>query len=173
MLLQQLQHSLLFSFLANYVIAAATPDKCALFTPTLVGEVGYFRKTYQLSAKEYVDTIADELYSYVKKGNSDGLISSDIYDISFNISIPAGTEYTVSLYPGETPILLSSFATISGGGFIPKETGEYTFSLDSVRDGAAMFILDKQDHLCCENLANGISIDDYTGFYYIPDDPNF
>ncbi|KAG0658560.1 hypothetical protein C6P45_002109 [Maudiozyma exigua] len=174
MLLQQLQYSLLFSFLANYAIAAATADTCALFTPITFLDEGYWMRTYTLSANENNDKIADELYSYLIKATTvDGLSSTDIYDIGFNISIPAGTEYTGDLYPGGPSILLSSFAAIFSAGLKTKEAGEYTFSFDGVRDGAAMFILNDLDKLCCANLANGITVEDYTNFYYIPDDPNY
>lgn len=174
MFLQQLRYSLLFSLLTNYAIAAATADTCAMFTPTSFSDEGFWMTTYNLPANENNDKIADELYSYLVDATSAGGVSrTNFYDIGFNISIPAGTEYSGSLYPGQAPILLSSFAAVFSAGLKPKETGEYTFSFDGVHDGAAMFILHNQDPLCCENLANGMTLADYTNFYYIPDDPNY
>ena len=66
-------------------------------------------------------------------------------------------------------------AAIYSASLVVPETGEYTFSFDGVSDGAALFILDDLDKLCCENIGNTAShiIDALSKFYYIPDDPNF
>lgn len=36
--------------------------------------------------------------------------------------------------------------------FTPVTTGEYTFSIDTVSDAAAIYIYDNQDMLCCDDL---------------------
>ena len=99
---------------------------------------------------------------------------TDLYDIGFNVSIPSGEVYRGN-FQGQENVLLSHMAAIYSASLVVPETGEYTFSFDGVSDGAALFILDDLDKLCCENIGNTAShiIDALSKFYYIPDDPNF
>ena len=50
---------------------------------------------------------------------------------------------------------------------VVPETGEYTFSLDGVSDGAAIFISDNLDIFCCENFNNMYAIDAFIIFQMI------
>ena len=173
MLLQVLLSSLLF--FANYAIATASYTTCAMFTWTgLTKEYGYFRTIYEIPYSEPVGQISDELLSYTKKVLTDGFGSTNLYDIGFNISIPSGEVYRGD-FQDQKNVLLSHMAVVFDATLIVLETGEYTFSLDGASDGAAMFILDDLDKLCCENLGNTLlqGIDSFSNFYYIPDDPNY
>ena len=173
MLLQVLLSSLLFS--ANYVIATASYPTCAMLTSNDVDEkYGYARNIYELSYTQPVGQISDELLSYTKKAAADQLTATTLYYIGFNISIPSGEVYRGDILDQQN-VLLSHMAVVSQGSLIVPETGEYTFSLDGTSGGAAMFILDDLDKMCCENLGNTAlqGIDAFSKFYYIPDDPNY
>ena len=173
MLLQVLLSSLLL--FANYVIAAASYPTCAMYRRTeLSEEHSFFSKIYELSYTEPVGQIYDELLSYQTK---DGLGGGEIrgsYDVSFNISIPPGEVYRGN-FQGKENVLLSHMVATFFTELIVPETGEYTFSFDGVSDGAAMFILDDLDKLCCENFGNTLlqGIDAFSKFFYIPEDPNY
>ena len=173
MLLQVLLSSLLF--FTNCAIAAASYPTCAMLIPTdLTDSGGYAITLYELSYSEPVGKISDELLSYAKKAQAGAQFPTNFYDIGFNISIPSGEVYRRN-FQGKENVLLSHMAVVYYGGITVPETGEYTFSLDGASDGAAMFILDDLDKLCCENFGNTLlqGIDALSNFYYIPDDPNY
>ena len=173
MLLQVLLSSLLFS--ANYVIAAASYPACAMITQTgLVETDGFYDEIYELSYSDTQNKISDQLLSYFTKASTDGQTSTGLYDIGFNISIPSGGFHRGKLL-NRSQVLLNQMAAVFFAILIVPETGEYTFSFDGVSDGAAMFIIDDLDSMCCENAANTTSqgFDAYSNFYYIPDDPNY
>ena len=173
MLRQVLLSSLLF--FANYVIAAASYPACAMFTWTgLTEEYGYFRTIYELSYSDPVGKISDELLSYVIKTQTIGLEPTNLYDFGFNISAPSEGYYKTNFQDKEG-IQVSNMVVVFQALFVVPETGEYTFSFDGVSDGAAMFISDNLDNLCCENAvnSNSLGMNAYSNFYYIPDDPNY
>ena len=174
MLLQVLLSSLLF--FANYVVTAASYPACAMYQSTeLSDEYGYSTAVIELSYSEPVGKISDELLSYAIKARTEiGVEQTKLYDIGFNISIPSGEVYRGDLQ-GQQNVLLSHMAAFYTTELIVPETGEYTFSLDGTSGGAAMFILDDLDKMCCENIRSTIlgGIDLFSKFYYIPDDPNY
>ena len=172
MLLQVLLSSLLFS--ANYVIAAASYPTCAMFTSELIERDGFDIALYELSYSEPVGKISDEFLSYVEKTQEGPALLIPSSDIGFNVSIPSGEVYRGN-FQGKENVLLSHMAVVYFADLVVPETGEYTFSFDGVSDGAALFILDDLDSMCCENAANTDSqgFDAFSKFYYIPDDPNY
>ena len=173
MLLQVPLSSLLL--FANYVIAAASYPACAMLTQTgLTEEDGYARNIFELSYTEPVGKISDELLSYAEKVFLNGAQGTSLYDFGFNVSIPSGEVYRGDIL-GQQDVLLSHMAVVYFARLVVPETGEYTFSLDGVSDGAAMFIIDNLDMWCCENIVYTLlqQIDVFSKFYYIPDDPNY
>ena len=173
MLLQVLLSSLLL--FTNCAIAAASYPGCAMLSWTGLTEAnGYDREIYELSYTEPEGKISDELLSYFAKTVAGRIGLTNLYDIGFNISIPSGEVYRGD-FQDQKNVLLSHMAVVFGATLVVPETGEYTFSLDGSSDGAAMFILDNLDLLCCENADNTNShiIDAFSKFYYIPDDPSY
>ena len=172
MLLQVLLSSLLFS--ANYVIAAASYPTCAMYTSELIERDGFDIALYELSYSEPVGKISDEFLSYVEKTQEGPALLIPSSDIGFNVSIPSGEVYRGN-FQGKENVLLSHMAVVYFADLVVPETGEYTFSFDGVSDGAAMFISDNLDNLCCENAvnSNSLGMNAYSNFYYIPDDPNY
>ena len=143
MLLQVPLSSLLL--FGNYVIAAASYPSCAMFAPELTEEYGFSGNIYELSYTEPVGQISDELLSYTKKAITDGTLGTSFYDFGFNISIPSGEVYRGD-FQDQKNVLLSHMAVVYFARLMVPETGEYTFSLDGTRDGAAMFIIDNLDN---------------------------
>ena len=173
MLLQVLLSSLLL--FTNCAIAAASYPGCAMLSWTGLTEAnGYDREIYELSYTEPEGKISDELLSYFAKTVAGRIGLTNLYDIGFNISIPSGEVYRGD-FQDQKNVLLSHMAVVYFARLMVPETGEYTFSLDGTRDGAAMFISDNLDNLCCENAvnSNSLGMNAYSNFYYIPDDPNY
>ena len=144
MLLQVLLSSLLF--FTNCAIAAASYPACAMYQPIeVIEDDGFGRKIYEISYTEPVGQISDELLSYTKKAITDGTLGTSFYDFGFNISIPSGEVYRGD-FQDQKNVLLSHMAVVYFARLMVPETGEYTFSLDGTRDGAAMFIIDNLDN---------------------------
>ena len=157
-------------------VSAISADSCALMTPLDYEKVGFNIEFYTVPLHGTVDGIHDQLYNRAHDfPSNDDIISYHPFDPSFDLSIPdSDTEILGQVYPEYShDITISNFVASFHSVFIPPVTGDYTFSINDVSDGGAMFIYTDRDMYCCEDMVYTEWLNKSSHFYYIPEDPNY
>lgn len=162
------------SYFANLIVAASA-DTCARASSVLSPDTkGVQYSLTSIPLHGDLENIPQLLYkeTLIRLNNDPSIIFYTTSNFSFNIKI-ADSEIPYYGYLNEVNITLSNFVAIYDGLFVPPVTGDYTFSINEVSDGAAIYLYDNRDMYCCEDMDMISWLNKTTQLYYIPSDPNY
>ena len=162
------------SFFVNVIIAASA-ETCA--KGSMDPDVQYQGMQISLTSAPLhgnMDNIPEQLFNetYRRITNDDNISFEMTTEMGFNFNITdSDTPYNGQLHG--IPITLSNFYAVYNGIFIPPLTGDYTFTIDEVSDGAAIYVYDNRDIYCCEDMNFPAWLNKSSQLVYIPTDPNY
>ncbi|SMN17932.1 similar to Saccharomyces cerevisiae FLO5 YHR211W Lectin-like cell wall protein (flocculin) involved in flocculation [Maudiozyma saulgeensis] len=148
----------IFLILATQLVSYCYAQECSNLNLTVLdkhdGFSGFF---WQYISEDEWPTTHDYLLRYMTQANVDeiGYVNS-VSDLNFQIEpLTDGSSDTVTLFNNE--INASNFTLSVTGNFIPKITGDYTFSI-TADDAAMMMIVSDLSFYCCNDVT--LSSDD-------------
>ncbi|KAG0654944.1 hypothetical protein C6P45_003215, partial [Maudiozyma exigua] len=147
---------------------------CAAYIPTGYIDGGFVIGILNATFNGNPNNIYNQLYSNAVSIFSSGTVHpSAISDLTFDIPVSVTDEpVTGTLYESEgIKTTVSNFSMVGMTLFVPSETGDYTFSIDDVSDGGAIFIFNDPSIYCCGSIDYIHSLEFTTKVYNIPDDP--
>lgn len=174
-----MQFTALFSIyllMANAIMLVSA-DQCATFTPTTYSDSSFLMALHKTPLHSTIRGISGTLHNYVIKLLSPDAATTALttYDIGFNITVE-DSEESVSgvLYPELTDnVTISNFISVYKAYLVPQATGEYTFSIDDVSDGGAIYIFNNRDMYCCDDMDLASWLDETSNFCYVPEDDSY
>ncbi|KAG0655956.1 hypothetical protein C6P45_002821 [Maudiozyma exigua] len=149
---------------------------CAPFIPTSYSEtLGFNIGLFEAPFKGNLNIIYDKLTSDTELYLSFPYPPvSRIYDLSLNITVDDSNGPVLSDVFEDfayDEITITNFSMVALGIFVPPETGDYTFSIDDVSDGAAIFIFADRNMYCCNTMDFMNWLSSTEKVFNIPTDP--
>ncbi|KAG0664550.1 hypothetical protein C6P45_000570 [Maudiozyma exigua] len=170
----------LVNFLTLYTFSALAESpygdaSCAPFIPNSFADDGGFKlRILNSTLNGDSNVIYSQLYNTTFTAlSSPGIQQYYLTDLTFDIPVSVTDEpVTGTLYESEgIKTTLSNFSMVGMTIFVPDETGDYTFSIDDVSDGGAIFIFNDPNMYCCGAMDYQNWLPTTTKVYNIPEDP--
>ncbi|KAG0655880.1 hypothetical protein C6P45_002831 [Maudiozyma exigua] len=146
----------------------------AMSIPIAFGDPGFTYAIFSnIESVNNVQEIVNELDKYSIDGVSADFrfgSTTEIFNFNFTLNENGLPDFENG-YSKNIDINQTNFALAYEYVLVPKETGEYIFTIDQVNQAAAIYIFNNRDMYCCGDMDLIGWLNRTSRFYYIPDDP--